>query len=97
MSETENVQAYIRTKQTQVLRKAVDSVRGSAPEQLKAQTHRYIGTLSSFALTDAAAALRQLHDVLSDPEAPTPAVEAARAHALDQLGEISARFAADLP
>lgn len=87
MSETPRVEEFIRAKQQQVLTRAVSAL--ESPEaDLSAEVHRLIGTLGTYSLDDAVAALRPLDALLKAEPAQTAEISAARESALATLREL---------
>ena len=82
MTESPNVAAFIRARQAQVLERAIATVSTADGADLAAEAHRLAGTLGTFDLADAGAALRTLENAVSDPSATAVTVDEARAAAL---------------
>ena len=92
MTETPRVEAFIQAKQDAVLARARDTVATTPDSDLGAQIHRLIGTLGTFSLDDAVAALRPLDALLKQPDEPSAAELAdARSTAGQALSAIIAR------
>lgn len=51
-------------RRASVLDRAITSLTTCPPADLRAECHRLVGTLGSYELTDAARAVRSLHDAL---------------------------------
>ena len=86
MSETPRVEAFITAKQDAVLARARDTVAATPADDLAAQVHRLIGTLGTFGLDDAAAALRPLDTLFKASTTPPP----------DEVAELRDRAERDL-
>jgi HPt (histidine-containing phosphotransfer) domain-containing protein len=69
MTESSRVSAFIEARQSQVLARAVVTLSTVDAAQLGAEAHRLAGTLGTFDLPDAAAALRELERIASAPDA----------------------------
>jgi hypothetical protein len=88
MDETERVEAFIRTKQQQVLDKAVSALETADPEALRGEVHRLVGTLGTYDLADAVALLRPLDELMKSDAAGPDEQERAREEALVDLRRI---------
>lgn len=88
------VEQFILERQLDVARRALLALREAEPARLRAEAHRLLGVLGSYRLTDSAAALSKLNDLLQQ-DAPAPAIASARAAAVSaverQLCELGQR------
>lgn len=79
------VQAFIAQKQTEILDRAMETVTSCPDAALAAEAHRLAGTLGTYQLIGAEAALRSLEAVAAAPGANTEGIHQARVDTLAAL------------
>ena len=68
-AESGAIQGFIVARQAGILERAITTLRECPDEDLIAETHRLSGTLGTYQLTDAATAVRAVHDALRSGQA----------------------------
>ena len=88
--ESDAVLAFIHAQQGRVLDSAIVKLSSCAPEDLRDVVHAIHGTLGSYRLDDAHAAITTLSEILASPGSPAEDDEEARQQALDTLRRLAA-------
>ena len=93
--ESAAVQDFIRQRQADLLVRAEQTLRDCPDADLAAEAHRLSGTLGTYQLDDAQAALRTLENVVTSPTATATDVTAARATAVTVIRALVAAHHAE--
>ena len=80
--------AFIRERQSDVLAEAIDSLTTSTHDDLPQVIHAAYGTVGSYRLDAAHAAISDLAAIVSDPQSTGADIEAARVVTVDALRRI---------
>ena len=84
-AESDAVMAFIRERQSEVLADAVRQLSECSRDQLRPVVHAIYGSVGSYQLDDAHAAIAALSEVLHDPAATDADVDRAWANTLTTL------------
>lgn len=88
MEESDAVLAFIRERQAAVLRTAIEELSACTEADLPEVAHRASGTVGSYQLPQAHAAIAELRAVLSEPSSTGGSIEHARLATVAALQDI---------
>ena len=83
--DSDALQAFITSRQPELLAHAARVVRDSPTDRLAGEVHRLIGTLGAYQLMSAATALQELQTLCGEPRTAPADVAACRARTLAVL------------